>query len=68
MGFYKFLNYLANDEEKIKFAFKIYDMDEDGFISNGELFKVKIQIFYLNFIIKKVLKIMVGNNLTDVQL
>ena len=36
------------------FAFKIYDIDEDGFITNGELFKV--------------LKMMVGNNLNDLQL
>ena len=35
-------------------AFKIYDMDRDGFISNGELFQV--------------LKMMVGNNLKDTQL
>ena len=35
-------------------AFKIYDIDKDGFISNGELFQV--------------LKIMVGSNLNDVQL
>lgn len=35
-------------------AFKVYDMDGDGFISNGELFQV--------------LKMMVGDNLTDVQL
>lgn len=35
-------------------AFQIYDIDQDGFISNGELFQV--------------LKIMVGNNLNDVQL
>ena len=35
-------------------AFKIYDMDKDGFISNGELFNV--------------LKMMVGNNLKDAQL
>ena len=34
--------------------FKIYDIDGDGYISNGELFKV--------------LKMMVGNNLTDIQL
>ena len=27
-------------ENKIKFVFSIYDMDNDGFISNGELFKV----------------------------
>jgi serine/threonine-protein phosphatase 2B regulatory subunit len=26
-------------EEKIYLAFKIYDIDEDGYISNGDLFK-----------------------------
>lgn len=35
-------------------AFKIYDVDKDNKISNGELFKV--------------LKLMVGNNLKDSQL
>jgi serine/threonine-protein phosphatase 2B regulatory subunit len=35
-------------------AFKVYDMDRDGFISNGELFLV--------------LKMMVGNNLRENQL
>lgn len=35
-------------------AFKIYDIDRDGYISNGELFQV--------------LKMMVGNNLKDAQL
>lgn len=35
-------------------AFKVYDMDRDGYISNGELFLV--------------LKMMVGNNLKDHQL
>ncbi|POW19540.1 hypothetical protein PSHT_04571 [Puccinia striiformis] len=40
------------DEELL--AFKVYDMDRDGFISNGELFLV--------------LKMMVGNNLKDQQL
>lgn len=35
-------------------AFKVYDIDQDGYISNGELFQV--------------LKTMVGNNLTDKQL
>ncbi|KAJ2162637.1 Calcineurin subunit B [Coemansia sp. RSA 552] len=44
----------GDKEEKLRFAFKIYDMDRDGFISNGELFRV--------------LKMMVGNNLTPVQL
>ncbi|KAG8218292.1 calcium calmodulin-dependent protein phosphatase [Butyriboletus roseoflavus] len=41
-------------EEKLRFAFKVYDVDRDGFISNGELFLV--------------LKMMVGNNLKDQQL
>jgi serine/threonine-protein phosphatase 2B regulatory subunit len=36
------------------FASRIYDMDNDGFISNGELFQV--------------LKMMVGSNLKDTQL
>ena len=35
-------------------AFKVYDMDRDNYISNGELFLV--------------LKMMVGNNLKDGQL
>ncbi|KAG8975459.1 Calcineurin subunit B, partial [Tulasnella sp. 427] len=41
-------------EEKLRFAFKVYDIDRDGYISNGELFLV--------------LKMMVGNNLKDTQL
>ena len=44
----------SNDEAKLRFVFKIYDMDEDGFISNGDLFKI--------------LKIMIGANLTNIQL
>ena len=39
---------------KLRFAFQIYDMDKDGFISNAELFQV--------------LKMMVGSNLKDSQL
>ena len=35
-------------------AFRIYDMDKDGYISNSELFRV--------------LKMMVGSNLKDTQL
>lgn len=32
----------AGDEEaKIRFAFDVYDFNNDGFISNGDLFKVK---------------------------
>ncbi|KWU41563.1 EF-hand [Rhodotorula sp. JG-1b] len=41
-------------DEKLRFAFKVYDMDRDGYISNGELYLV--------------LKMMVGNNLKDQQL
>ena len=44
----------STQEEKLRFAFQIYDINNDGFISNGELFMV--------------LKMMVGNNLNDVQL
>jgi len=44
----------AEKEEKLRFAFRIYDIDNDGFISNGELFQV--------------LKMMVGSNLKDTQL
>jgi len=41
-------------EQKYKFTFKVYDVDNDGFISNADLFHV--------------LKAMVGSNLNDVQL
>ncbi len=60
ISFVEFINGLAalstgaNETDKLKFAFKVYDMDEDGFISNGDLFKT--------------LKLMVGNNLTNRQL
>ncbi len=39
---------------KIDFAFRIYDVNNDGYISNGDLFRI--------------LKIMVGDNLNDTQL
>lgn len=41
-------------DEKLWFAFRVYDIDRDNYISNGELFIV--------------LKMMVGNNLKDAQL
>lgn len=44
----------TSKEDKLRFAFNIYDIDNDGFISNGELFTV--------------LKIMVGENLDDINL
>ena len=39
----------STQEEKLRFAFQIYDINNDGYISNGELFTV--------------IKMMVGNNL-----
>ncbi|KAM4583633.1 calcineurin subunit B type 1b [Odontesthes bonariensis] len=44
----------GDKQQKLHFAFRIYDMDKDGYISNGELFQV--------------LKMMVGTNLKDTQL
>lgn len=44
----------GNKQEKLRFAFRVYDIDRDGYISNGELFIV--------------LKMMVGSNLKDQQL
>ncbi|KAK9321177.1 hypothetical protein V1517DRAFT_327204 [Lipomyces orientalis] len=44
----------GGSDEKLKFAFSVYDMDKDGYISNGELFIV--------------MKMMVGSNLKDQQL
>eukprot|EP00744_Colponema_vietnamica_P014925 GILI01020898.1.p1 GENE.GILI01020898.1~~GILI01020898.1.p1 ORF type:complete len:178 (-),score=26.17 GILI01020898.1:608-1141(-) len=41
-------------EEKLRFAFKVYDIDNDGFINNSELFEI--------------LKMMVGSNLSDTQI
>lgn len=43
-----------NSDSKLKFCFRIYDINDDGFITNLELFRA--------------LKIMVGNNLKDEQL
>merc|ERR1712223_2374681 len=44
----------GDKSSKLRFAFKIYDIDNDGYIPNGELFQV--------------LKMMVGNNLKETQL
>ncbi|OLY85483.1 Calcineurin subunit B [Smittium mucronatum] len=44
----------GNKLDKLRFAFMVYDIDRDGYISNGELFIV--------------LKMMVGSNLTPTQL
>merc|ERR1712018_714057 len=43
-----------SEEHRLQFIFRIYDIDRDGYISNGELFQV--------------LKMMTGSNLTDQQL
>ena len=41
----------AEKEEKLRFAFRIYDIDNDGFISNGELFQViQAELFSIFFI------------------
>jgi serine/threonine-protein phosphatase 2B regulatory subunit len=55
--FVKALSIFSNDcakQEKLKFTFRVYDIDADGFISNKDLFQT--------------LQIMVGTNLTDIQL
>jgi serine/threonine-protein phosphatase 2B regulatory subunit len=44
----------SEKDEKLKFAFQIYDIDKDGYISSNELYHV--------------LKQMVGNNLKEAQL
>ncbi|CAD7945492.1 unnamed protein product [Amoebophrya sp. A120] len=44
----------TSEEHKLNFAFNIYDVNKDGFISNGDLFQV--------------MKMMVGDNLTQEQL
>ena len=35
------LSTTANEKEKLRFAFKVYDKDEDDYISNGDLFGVE---------------------------
>jgi len=48
-------NFASEDKSaKLKFIFQFYDINGDGFISNGELFSV--------------LQMMVGDNLNEVQL
>ena len=60
LSFLEFINGLAvlstgaSEEDKLRFSFKIYDNDDDGYISSNDLYTV--------------LKMMVGNNLTDNQL
>lgn len=44
----------ASDESKLRFAFRVYDTDDDGAISGTDLYII--------------LKLMVGSNLTDAQL
>ena len=61
----------GDKNSKLRFAFRIYDIDNDGYISNGELFQVCLFschcLTYKN-LISQVLKMMVGNNLKDTQL
>ena len=63
----------ANTEAKLRFAFKIYDIDNDGFISNGELFQVSLSpapAAFRNFnkCFWQILRTMVGNYLKESQL
>ena len=56
-----------------RFAFRIYDIDNDGYISNGELFQVVQHTTHVTFFsflhfMFQVLKMMVGNNLKETQL
>lgn len=44
----------ADDEQKVRFAFEVYDVNKDGFISYDDLFHV--------------MKTMVGENLNEAQL
>lgn len=44
----------TSEEQKLQFAFSIYDVNKDGYISNGDLYNV--------------MKMMVGDNLEEVQL
>lgn len=44
----------TDEEQKLHFVFRVYDIDADGFISNGDLFTT--------------LKMMVSDKLSDVQL
>merc|ERR1711988_2009709 len=44
----------TSEEQKLQFAFGIYDVNKDGYISNGDLFQV--------------MKMMVGDNLAEEQL
>uniref|UniRef100_A0A803TQ63 EF-hand domain-containing protein n=1 Tax=Anolis carolinensis TaxID=28377 RepID=A0A803TQ63_ANOCA len=37
----------GDNEQKLRFAFRIYNMDKDGYISNGELFQVLFIFIYL---------------------
>ncbi len=60
ISFYEFVTGLSsltnsgNQEDKLKIAFQIYDINNDGYISNGDLFNL--------------LKLLVGENLTNIQL
>mmetsp|Transcript_17257 Transcript_17257/g.41560 ORF Transcript_17257/g.41560 Transcript_17257/m.41560 type:complete len:174 (-) Transcript_17257:36-557(-) len=44
----------TDEEQKLRFAFEVYDVNRDGFISNGDLFQV--------------MKMMVADNLENSQL
>lgn len=60
LSYFEFISGLSSladfscEEDKLKFAFRIYDTNDDGFLSNGDLFST--------------LKILCADNLTDIQI
>ena len=60
ISFYEFVNGLtalsdgSSTDDKYKFAFQIYDINNDGFISNGDLFHM--------------VKLLVGNSMNDISI
>lgn len=54
----------GDQTSKLRFAFRMYDIDNDGFISNGELYQVQA----VPTTAHQVMKVITGTNLTDSQL
>ena len=44
--------FLGDNEDKMKIAFQIYDMNNDGFISNGDLFNTLRMLVGKNYPLK----------------
>ncbi len=50
-----------NEAKKLHFIFRIYDMDRDGYISNGELFQARLKSFYV-IVCRKTLTLVLPSN------